>query len=70
MVPFLIFLYIELRFGFAHDGNVCMAKSAAAYLDQKLSRLRRWLRHVLKAWRLLRLEQAIRDHLIVSCDFA
>ena len=57
---------LERRFGFAHDGDVCMAKAAAAYLDQKLSRLGRWLWHVFKPWRLLRLEQAIRDHLFIS----
>src|SRR5580693_6483088 len=56
---------IELRFGFAHDGNVGVTKSAATHLDQELSRARRRFGHVLKLRSLLRLEEPIGDHLVV-----
>jgi hypothetical protein len=47
---------IELRFGFAHDGDVRVTESTATHFDKELACTRRRFGHFLKLRRLLRLD--------------
>jgi hypothetical protein len=57
---------VELCLGLAHDGDIRVTQPATAHLNEKLAGAWGGLDHILKLRRLLRLEQTIGNHALIS----